>query len=391
VLTTEETAAAIFGSIADVDAGRQVARPINIFEIYPDPLQPRRAVPSSVRSHWDGRPSTTAALFSHWHLLAKDERGQDFSLEPYVLAAEDVQRPEKIGPVDLALMDVAELAANIRSGGLINPVTVVRAQQSYRLETGERRWLAYHLLYLMFENEQDTWGRIPARVVEEFSVWRQAGENNARENLNAISKARQLALLIMNLYERQGVRFASYDEMVQPGESDRMFYSQVGEGQGSNARPIPYGSGELILNAMGFKQPSQIRECRDLLRLPDEVWQIADDLHWTQGKIRELKRRSEGDDQKLISLAVKQAEAERYSVGIVVEDSTPLPRKAKKQPDGVFLSAENKKRLHKMWRLAERVGEARRKLSETEKYEIKMVIEWLTELQRLAGRQQKEE
>lgn len=390
VLTTEETAAAIFGSIADVDAGRQVARPVSIFEIHPDPLQPRRAVPSLVRSHWDGRPATTAALFSHWHLLAQQERDQDFALEPYVLASDEVLRPDNIGPIESSLLDVAELAANIRSHGLTNPITVARSQQVYRLETGERRWLAYHLLYLMFENEQDTWGRIPARLVDEFSVWRQAGENNARANLNAISKARQLAILIMNLHERQGTRFLTYEEIVPPGGSDRLFYSQVSVGQGSDGYSIPYGSGELVLNAMGLKQPSQLREYRDLLRLPDEVWQIADDLNWTQGKIRDLKRRSDGNDKLLISLAVKLAKAERYQVGISVEDLPPLPQKASPQPEGVVLSAENKKLLYKMWRLAERVGQGRKKLSEREKWEIDVVMKWLTDLQKAAARQQKE-
>lgn len=390
VLTTEETAAAIFGSIADVDAGRQVAKPISIFEIHPDPLQPRRAVPTPVRSHWDGRPATTAALFSHWHLLAQQERDQDFALEPYVLASDEVLRPDKIGPIEASLLDVAELAANIRSHGLTNPITVARSQQVYRLETGERRWLAYHLLYLMFENEQDTWGRIPARLVDEFSVWRQAGENNARANLNAISKARQLALLIMNLHEQQGARFRSYDEVVQPGGSDRLFYAQVSAGQGSDGYSIPYGSGELVLNAMGLKQPSQLREYRELLRLPDEVWQMADDLNWTQGKIRDLKRRSNSDDKLLISLAVKLAKAERYPVGISVEDLPPLPQKAPPQPEGVVLSAENKKLLYKMWRLAERVGQGRKRLSEREKWEIDVVLKWLTDLQKAAARQQKE-
>jgi hypothetical protein len=389
-LTPQETDAAIFG-FDRAETGKLNARPISIFEIYPDALQPRRAIPSPVRLHWDGRPSTTAALFSHWHLLAKDERGQDFSIEPYILAMGEVTRPEKVGPIDSALLDVIELAANIRSNGLTNPITVVRAQQSYRLETGERRWLAYHLLYLMFENEQDTWGRIPARVVDEFSVWRQAGENNARANLNAVSKARQLAILLMSLHGRLGAHFLSYDEIVTPGGYDRLFYAQVAEGQGSNAFPVPHGYGETVLNAMGLKQHSQIREYRDLLRLPDEVWRLADDLNWTQGKIRDLKRKSGGDNKLLISLATKQAKDEGYKVGILVEDLPPLPQISQTQPEGVLLSADNKKRLHKMWRFAERVGERKRKLSQSEFIEIKMVRDWLTELERAARERLKDQ
>jgi hypothetical protein len=182
IVTSEITDSAIFGSIAEVDSGRQVAKPISIFDIYPDPLQPRRAIPSPVRGYWDGRPSTTGALFNSWYHLAVEERREDFKIEPYLVALDEVERPEKMGPIEAGLVDILEMAANIRSNGLTNPITVANTGTAYRLETGERRWLAYHVLYTYFEHEQDKWTRIPARVVDGFSVWRQASENNARAN-----------------------------------------------------------------------------------------------------------------------------------------------------------------------------------------------------------------
>ena len=36
---------AVHGLAPKLDTGRIVARPISIFEIYPDPMQPRRAIP----------------------------------------------------------------------------------------------------------------------------------------------------------------------------------------------------------------------------------------------------------------------------------------------------------------------------------------------------------
>ncbi|MEP6986901.1 MAG: ParB N-terminal domain-containing protein, partial [Chloroflexota bacterium] len=299
IVTSEMTDSAIFGGIADVDSGRQVAKPVSIFDIFPDPLQPRRAIPSPVRAYWDGRPSTTHTLFNAWFRMAVEERGADFKIEPFLVGLEEVPRPEKMGPIDAALIDLLEMAANIRSNGLTNPITVANTGTSYRLETGERRWLAYHILNTYFEDEQEKWSRIPARVVDGFSVWRQASENNARANLNAISKARQLAILLMDIYQRRsGEKFKSYEEIVGQGDCDRAFYAQVADG---TVYPTPQGMGEAVMTAGGFKTSSMMREHRSLLDLPDEVWRVADDLNWTQGRIRQLMRQSEGDDKNLIS------------------------------------------------------------------------------------------
>jgi len=241
IVTSEITDSAIFGSIAEIDSGRQVAKPISILDIYPDPLQPRRAIPSPVRIYWDGRPATTQTLFDAWFRLAVEERGQDFRIEPFLLGLDEAPRPEKIGPIDAAFIDLLEMAANIRANGLTNPITVANTGSGYRLETGERRWLAYHILCTYFENEQEKWGRIPARVVDGFSVWRQASENNARANLNAISKARQLAILLMDLYQSQmGEKFRTFEQLVGQGECDRAFYAQVADG---NVYPTLKGTG----------------------------------------------------------------------------------------------------------------------------------------------------
>ncbi|MEZ4670820.1 MAG: ParB N-terminal domain-containing protein [Anaerolineae bacterium] len=388
VLSPAETDASIFGSLDRADAGRQVAKPISIFEVHPDSLQPRRAVPSPVRPYWDGRPVTTSVLFSHWYDLAVQERGEgapEFNVRQHLLAEEEVPRPESSGPIDMALLDIVELAANIRANGLTNPITIAQTQNGYRLETGERRWLAYHLLFISFEDEQEKWGRIPARVVDEFSVWRQASENNARSNLNAISKARQLAILIMDLYQRQGVEFQSYDMLVGSGGCDRLFYSQVGEGDGGFA--IPKGHGEALLAAGGFKTSSQLREHRALLRLPDEVWRIADDLNWTQGRIRALQRKSAGSDNLLISLALNEAKAQRYKVGINFTDSPTLfddvPDIVDEDEDAP-LSGKKFKRYRRVIGLIKAVGEGRRRFKDHDLFEIQQMRDWLVEVEKVA-------
>lgn len=385
IVTSEITDSAIFGSIAEIDKGRQVAKPISIFDIYPDPLQPRRAIPSPVRIHWDGRPATTATLFDAWFRLAVEERSEDFKIEPFLLGLDEAPRPEEkeiIGPIYASLIDLLEMAANIRANGLTNPITVANASSGYHLETGERRWLAYHILNIYFEDEQEKWSRIAARVVDDFSVWRQASENNARANLNAISKARQLAILMMDIYQRQrGVKFRTFEQVVGQGESDRAFYAQVADG---DTYPVIAGTGEAILTAGGFKTRSLMSEHRSLLSLPDEVWRIADDLNWTQGRIRQLIRQAKGDSNKLISLALNQASTENYTVGISQPPAPSDTSSASTEVDNSTFSSQNFSQYRKLMGRIKAIGEGTRKVSERDLWEIKNMRDWLVEVEKIA-------
>ncbi|MEO8611667.1 MAG: ParB N-terminal domain-containing protein [Chloroflexota bacterium] len=376
-----ETDAAIYSLGLPDDTRKQIARPVSIFEISPDPVQPRRAVPSPVREFWNGRPDAVADMLNHWHTMVSEERGSEFLIDPYLAAQEEIERPAKVGPLEAALLDVIELAASIRQNdGLTNPITIARAGEGYRLETGERRWLAYHALYAFFESEQKVWEKIPARVVDFSSVWRQAAENGVRANLNAISRARQLALLIMEIYRNRGTTFQSYEHIVQPGASDRAYYAQVSEGSHFD---IPKGNGETILNAMGLKHSSQMREYRGLLRLPDEVWQIADDLNWPQGRIRTLQRKSGENSKKLISLAVSEAQAQGYRVGIPTPSSPTLPAEKAKVDQNPFLSGKKKKYLGNMKRLALRVGEGGSPTTQDDLDDIDAMRKWLSDLEQI--------
>lgn len=383
VITSEITDSAIFGNIAEVDAGRQVAKPINIFEIYPDPLQPRRAIPSPVRVYWDGRPNTTASLFHSWYRLAVEERGEEFKIESYLLGSNDEESlPEKLGPIDAAFVEILDLAANIRANGLTNPITVANVGNGYRLETGERRWLAYHVLNTYFEHEQDKWSRIPGRVVDRFSVWRQASENNARANLNAISKARQLAILLMDLYEhQQGEKFGTFEQLVGQGDCDRLFYAQVADGE---HYPVIRGSGEMVMTAGGFKTASQMREHRDLLRLPDEVWRVADDLNWTQGRIRQLVRQSEGDVNNLIRLTLKQASTDGYRVGISQAPALSSTSEEVLEIDQAPFSKYTLSRYRKVFGKVKAIGQGTRKATYIDLQEIANMREWLVEVEKIA-------
>lgn len=250
---------------------------IDIFKIQSDPTQPRRALPSTIRAAWDGKPESLTALFRDWLTWANGEGW--LNLINAVMDGSDAERPEQLPAEIAALLEIAGLAASIKRDGLMNPVTLAKVGDGYQIESGERRWLAFHLLNASYEDTQ--WRQIPARLVGEVNRWRQAAENNTRADLNGIGKARQLAVLLMDLLATDGVKFADFDSF----ESEQDFYAQVSDGEKYR---IPRGKGELLLNAMGIKNSVQLRQYRALLRLPSELWQIADDENWSEPRIRQF-------------------------------------------------------------------------------------------------------
>jgi hypothetical protein len=277
--SVQDADAAIFGSLRGIESGRLVAKPISIYEIFPDPKQPRRLLPGWLR--YD-RPIED--ILNDWWAMANDEAGYAIPLAE-LLTGEETFRSQDIDtpdprPIEAAFTKLVNLAATIRrDGGLINPVTVYKTGTVYQLETGERRWLAHHLL--SFALVEERWQKISARLVDSPSIWRQAHENTARDDLNAISLARQLALLVMDIYMEKGVDFHPYEVF----GHDRHFYAQVADG---TSFPIPYGDAERVVAAMGVKSAMQVRHYRALLRLPDDIWQMGDDDNRKEGALREF-------------------------------------------------------------------------------------------------------
>jgi len=303
-LSTTSIDAELFGALGKVDMHRLSASPVNIADIYPDPVQPRRAVPHILRGFWHGDSRSLAEVFKQWVRLVERERGSKFDIERHLSANEDIDRNEQPGPLEETLLGLIELAVSIRVDGLTNPITVAPMGIKYRLETGERRWLAYNMLYIY--TQDDAYSRISARTVDRINVWRQAAENNARSNLNAISRARQFAMLLMDLiHEERGTLFIPMDKF----NHEQEFYAQVSDG--SNLR-VPRGSSERLLAASGLRNKNQASQYRRLLELPRQVWQIADDLNWTEYFIRDLREQAENNPEKLIDLASKAAREKGY-------------------------------------------------------------------------------
>ncbi|MCA9882874.1 MAG: ParB N-terminal domain-containing protein [Anaerolineae bacterium] len=365
--------AELFGALQKVDQNRQSASPVSIFDILPDPAQPRRAIPTVIRHQWDGTTDGMQDMFRAWVDAIRDERNSNFNLQLYLDANTDIERPEKVGPLESALLEIIELAVSIRDAGLTNPITVLPKGLQYSLETGERRWLAYHLLYVHTSDER--FSKIAARTVDSLNLWRQAAENNARANLNAISKARQLAVLIMDLLaEKTGKSFKPFSAF----EDEQDYYSQVADG---NKFRTPPNTSERLLAATGLKHEKQVRDYRKLLRLPSLVWQLADDLNWTEYFIRNLVEKADSDPDKIIVAAVKAARKQGYTAPVGTVPDIEKPSKSKMQEE--FAAPGTKQYYSQMTRLMAKIGPGKSDANSAALQRIREFRRWLDEQEML--------
>jgi hypothetical protein len=242
---------------------------LDINEIYPDPLQPRRVVPTALRQRIAISPDRMNDLLSVWIGAAEIN-----PLDYWDFDEEDLPEEEQSNPIRSSLIKLIGLASGIDRDGLVNPISVALDKKRYYIETGERRWFAFHLLHYLFP-EDERWQRIPTRVMPEHSVWRQASENNSRDDLNAISKSRQYAILMMNLVDGKFL-------LPHEAESEQAYYAQVlGE-------RVPRGQNANIMQAMGFNGRASVDRHRDLLRLPEDIWLDADDYNIPETVLREV-------------------------------------------------------------------------------------------------------
>lgn len=274
-------------SAVPVPAGRLVAAPKSIKQIWPDLRQPRRAIPLSVRGRWSGDPDELADVLKHWQVMAEKESGKKIDVLKALKGDASLAVEDGDGVIYAGFAKLAGLASAILNEGLTNPITIIPNGSMWQIETGERRWLAHHLLALHIDPEK--FAVIPAREVK-YDPFRQASENNARDGYNAIEMARQIALLIMDARGKQdGVSYDAFEDMVYAGECDRRFYAQVANGY---IHKIPDGLGDKICNATGLSL-KRISHYRALLApteddaLNDQIWIDADANGWTENYIRE--------------------------------------------------------------------------------------------------------
>ncbi|MBZ0293926.1 MAG: ParB N-terminal domain-containing protein [Anaerolineae bacterium] len=287
--TPEAADKAIFGTGATeaFPETRIVATPTDVMKIWADVKQPRRAVPASIRMHWNGNPDDVAELLNRWYMVAKSRAGVEIDILEILNGRGEGLEVDQKPAIYQEYIELLWLAQSIHKDGLLHPISIISQAGRNLIESGERRWLAYHVLKTWVG---DAYAKIPAIKTDGVDyVWRQAAENTARRQLNAISMARQLALLIMASRDHlDGQTYDDFDQMVNQGGCDRRYYAQVANGQ---VHRVPKGMGERIQSAMGLSM-HQLSRYRNLLRLTedeainDALWIQADTENGAEGTLR---------------------------------------------------------------------------------------------------------
>ena len=239
---------------------------LSIMELIPDPVQARRVLPDALRRR---------------HLLGE--------MSPAV-ALEIWEQMAAIDPLEREVFEsrVLRLARSLEAQEQINPITVspvvVDGKERYLIETGERRWWAHWWLAAVEKVER--FETIRAVVVDQASPWRQAAENLQGEPLAAVQEACQVALLVLfqagqrpdyELYLGTDLPLVSLDKEAVGYD----FCRRAIRGR------IPSGVWPLIEQATG-KGARYCQYLLNLLRLSDEVLEVADRADLTESQLRPL-------------------------------------------------------------------------------------------------------
>lgn len=284
----EAADAALYGGVGVRESGRMLGMPIDIMKISANKTQPRRPIPMLIRGDWDGSPTKVIDLFERLRLIAEQKAGQQIPVLDILNGRAEDFEPETKHSHFTKYMGLLNLAHSILRNGLENPISVLRHGSGYIIESGEHRWLAYHILNHFIG---DDWSKIPAiERKPNNSVWRQVDENNQVYTSNPIEQARALALLYMDCKGGR-IDYMSWDDIVVPGGCDRIYYAQAREGD------LPRGMGGRIRSAMRMEKTniSYIYSLLDLFdgqdnAVADIIWLRADDEHWSLRTLRGIRK-----------------------------------------------------------------------------------------------------
>ena len=271
--------------------------------IRPDPAQPRRVLPEIIRNDFLLGHINARQALERWEAIVAEEAARlgrprpdwktllDRNPDDRADDTVGIDAPGQPGPEEALLRSIVATAATIRHGGQVSPITVVELDggTTYRIETGERRYWAYHWLTTWVGDEFD---QIQSVVVEQASPWRQAAENTSREGLSAMAVARQLATLLLDLY---GIE----PDYSRPISND--WYRQALDYR------VPRGEGPNLRAALGGMERVQFHRLQALLRLPDPVWELADRFRLEEKRLRYvLKVLDETQQVELVRAIIEQ-------------------------------------------------------------------------------------
>jgi ParB family chromosome partitioning protein len=213
----------------------QITHLIPICQIRPDPDQPRQLLPPDL-----------AGMLS-------------FGASPLDILNQLRARAERDKWTRERLTELDALAHSIDEDGLMNPIRVIPdGADRYRIEEGERRWWAHHILVAQ---GKELFQHIAAFVVEKDDgtsglLRRRVAENVLRSDFTAIELARAMANRIQEILAAEpGIR---------QGEAER----RVGKENGMSDR--------------------RVRQFVALLTLSPEVQELAQRARLTENSLRQV-------------------------------------------------------------------------------------------------------
>lgn len=247
----------------------QIARLIPIEHIRPDPDQPRRLLPADL-------VQSLAAGGSPFDILGQLR-----------------VRSERNKWIRERLQELDALAQSIADDGLMHPIRVIRDDdERYRIEEGERRWWAHHILV---QKGKEQFQNINAFVVEPENaskglLRRRVAENVLRSGFTAIELARAMAERIQEIQ--------SAEPGIKQGEVER----RVGSENGMSDRRVRHFVALLMLSPEAQELAQQARLTENSLRkvvgIKDAASQlvaIREVLRPTQPKAKPYRRSRSGN------------------------------------------------------------------------------------------------
>ncbi|CAG0966802.1 partial putative chromosome-partitioning protein ParB, partial [Gammaproteobacteria bacterium] len=209
------------------------AQVILLDQVYPDPQQPRRLLPPDLGQ-----------------LLANGALPIDILEQLRARAGQDKWIREK-------LLELDTLADSIGVDGLMQPIRVIPdGDNRYRIEEGERRWWAHHILV---EQGKEQFRHIAAFIVEGEHeaiglLRRRVAENVLRSGFTAIELARAMASRIQEIMNAE--------PGTKQGEAER----RVGNENGMSDRRVRQFVALLTLSPEAQEMAQQARLTENSLR-----------------------------------------------------------------------------------------------------------------------------
>lgn len=246
----------------------QIARLIPIDRIRPDPDQPRRLLPVDLAQS-----------------LATGNSPFDILGQLRVRGERDKWIRERLEELDA-------LARSIADDGLMQPIRVIRDDdERYRIEEGERRWWAHHILV---QQGKEQFQNIAAFVVEPEStskglLRRRVAENVLRSGFTAIELARAMSKRIQEI------------QAAEPGIKQGEVERRVGSENGMSDRRVRQFVALLMLSPEAQELAQQARLTENSLRkavgIKDAASQlvaIRELMRPAQSKMKSLRRSHSG-------------------------------------------------------------------------------------------------